>query len=161
MSVKRMRFLLIYSSVALLLLLLVIHFDAAGLFIYLGYLPAYLLVIGSIGVALLAFGRNSRTRAQALAAAFVSVLLLGGVPLIANTSTSPRKRFFLAFRSLTPGMAMVDAQAVMRPFGEPDRRRAPDTLTYRYRSDKSTIDVVHVNASKDGKQVVSVEFSPD
>lgn len=161
MPVKRMRFLVIYSSAALVLLLLLAHLDAVGLFIYFGYILAYLLVIGTIGVALFAFGRNSRTRMQTLTAVFVSVLLLGGVPFIARSSTSPRKQFFLAYKSLTPGMAMRDALAVMKPFGEPDRRLAPDTLTYRYQSDKSTIDVVHLNASKDGKQVVSVEFSPD
>ena len=156
-----MRFLVIYSLAALGLLLLLTHFDAAGLFIYFGYVPAYLLVIATIGVALFAFGRNSRTRIQTLTAVFVSVLLLGGVPLIAKIPTSPRKQFFLAYKSLTRGMEMTEALAVMKAFGEPDRRLAPDTLTYRYRTDKSTIDVVHLNPSKDGKQVASVEFSPD
>jgi hypothetical protein len=156
-----MRFLAIYSIAVLVLLALVTHFDAAGVFIYLGYSPAFLLAIGTIGVTLVAFGRRHRTRTQALATGVLSILLLGGVALITTIPTSPTKRFFLAYRSLVPGMAMADALTLMKPFCEPDRRLAPGTLTYRYRTDKSSVDVVHLYASTDGKQLKSAEFSPD
>jgi hypothetical protein len=158
---KSAPFSILFPLLASGLLGIIYALDGAGLFIYLGYGPAFLVSALLILGATIFFGRERRGRGQSLLLLAVSVALMAGVFIITRLPTSPRKSFFLSFSRIKPGMATAEAEKLLKPYGEIGFDRQEKAMTLRFRSNPGTVDVVHLKVTSDLTTISEAEFSPD
>lgn len=150
-----------YAFVVVGICIFLLYLDAAGTFIYLGYLPAALIALGIIVASVFAAGkvRPRLSKVNALVfgvGTFVLILVVAVCPFL---ETSERKAFFLAATSIKAGMSWEKAQDKLAAYSI--LARQSDSVTFFYRSSPNTVDVVIVELSSDGETVVSAEYSPD
>lgn len=137
-----------------------VYLDAAGIFIYFGYVPVALIVLFSVGLGLYMAGRVGQLTSRERSGFGVATLLLVFVSLASTfLPTSGRKGFFLAAKSLRPGMSLRTAQEKMRDYEVFSKPYS--SVTFSFRSGPDTVDTAVVHLTLDGKYIDSVEYSPD
>jgi hypothetical protein len=152
------------ASVCVVTAVLLWTLDAAGVFLYFSYIPAYALALGVLGCGLLQFRGQGRTRLEAFVLTFCSAGMFAFVLTLPRLVTSNRKAFGLAAESITEGMSVAEVRAHMQGFAaNPGYHSAeyPSTLGFYLLSAPGTQDVVLVRLSSDGQRVVGIEYSLD
>jgi hypothetical protein len=138
--------------------------DAAGVFLYFSYVPAYAVGLGMLGWCLLQFRGRRRTRLEALILTFCSAGMFAFVLTLPRLVTSNRKAFGLAAESIAEGMSVAEVRAHMQGVAaNPGYHSAeyPGTLGFYLLSAPGTQDAVLVRLSPDGQRVVGIEYSLD
>ena len=137
-----------------------LYLDAAGVFIYLGYVPAALLALGVVLGGVFAAGKvRQLSRVDVVAfgvATFGLVAIVVGCPFLA---TSQRKAFYLDATSVKAGMSWEEAQ--QRLAGYPTFEQHAGSVTFLHRSSPDTVDTAVVRLTSDGENVAAVEYSAD
>lgn len=160
LPVSRRRFTLGYALVAVGVGAGLLYLDAAGVFIYFGYVPAALLVLGVVLGGVFVAGKVDRlSRVDALAFGVATL----GLVVVALASpflpTSQRKAFYLAARSVKAGMSWEEAQHRMA--GYPTFEKHVGSVTFLQKSSPDTVDAAVIRLTSDGEQVAAVEYSAD
>ena len=90
-----MRLLLLYLFASPAFLWSIYELDGTGIFIYLGYGPAYLASLVVIAGALIHFGKKPRGRAEAISLLIGCLVVLAGAFICPTIPTSGTERRFL------------------------------------------------------------------
>jgi hypothetical protein len=138
----------------------ILTLDAVGVFIYSGYLFAYI-AASAVGIVLsLVIGRSlGAGRRLSVLISAIFILLLGAVSLTSMLPTSARKSFYLATTALKHGASIQDVKAALRRFDSSPFEASASSLTFSFQSSPGTVD--HAIAEfKDGR-LDRIEFSPD
>jgi hypothetical protein len=138
--------------------------DAAGAFIYFGYIPAYAVAVGLVALGLVLFGREPRIKSDAILLAVTTTVLFGFLLALPRVATSDRKAFSLVAASLTNGMSVTEVNTRMRVVASHPGFRAAvhsGALCFYLYSAPGTQDVIIVQPSSDGQRVVDVQYSVD
>lgn len=156
----RQRFTLGYALVAVAVGAGLLYLDAAGVFIYFGYVPAALLVLGVVLGGIIAGGRVGRlSKVDVLAFGVATLGLVAVVLACPFLPTSQRKAFYLAAKSVKAGMSWEEAQRRMAKY--PTFEKHAGSVTFLHRSSPDTADAAVVRLTSDGEQVAAVEYSAD
>lgn len=157
---SRHRFTLGYVLAAVAVCVILLYLDAVGVFIYFGYVPAALLVLGVVLGGVFAAGkvpRLSRVDVVAFGVATLGLIAVGVVcPFL---PTSQRKSFYLAATSVKAGMSWEEAQRRMAAY--PTFGQQAGAVTFLQKSSRDTVDTVVVRLTSDGETVAAVEYSAD
>lgn len=149
-----------WALLELVVLAVLTVLDAGGALIYFGYWTAFMLGLAFLGISALIFrGPEGRFPLRELLPSVALLALM--TSLLVHLPTSPRKRFFLAANRLYAGMSLADAETVMRPFDPHPFWEGRSSVTFSFRSSPGTTDSAIVTLAKDGRHILSVEFSPD
>lgn len=137
-----------------------LYLDASCVFIYLGYVPAALLVLGVVLGGIFMAGKVARlSRGDLVVFSAATLALLAVVVACPFLPTSPRKAFYLAATSVKAGMSLKGAQRRMADY--PTFEEHSGAITFLHKSNPDTVDAVVIRLSSDGKQVAAVEYSAD
>jgi hypothetical protein len=137
-----------------------VYLDAAGVFIYFGYVPAALLVLGVVLGGVFAAGKVPRlSRVDVVAFGVVTLGLIAVVAACPFLATSQRKAFYLDARSVKAGMSWEEAQRRMA--GYPTFDQHAGAVTFLQKSSPDTVDTAVVRLTSDGEMVAAVEYSAD
>jgi hypothetical protein len=137
-----------------------LYLDAVGVFIYFGYVPAALLVLGVVLGGVFAAGKVPRlSRVDVMAFGVATLGLIAVVVVCPFLPTSQRKAFYLAATSVKAGMSWEEAQRRMATY--PIFEQQAGAVTFLQRSSRDTVDTAVVRLTSDGETVAAVEYSAD
>jgi hypothetical protein len=137
-----------------------LYLDAAGVFIYFGYVPAALLVLGVVLGGVFAAGKVPRlSRVDVVAFGAATLGLIAMVVACPFLATSQRKAFYLDATSVKAGMSWEEAQRRMAGYSTFEQHAG--SVTFLQKSSRDTVDTAVVRLTTDGKKVASVEYSAD
>ena len=154
------RFRLSYVLTALAAGAGLLYLDASGVFIYLGYVPAALLVLGVVLGGIFMAGKVARlSRGDVLVFGAATLALIAVAVACPFLPTSQRKAFYLAATSVKAGMSWDEAKQRMAAYSTFEEHAG--AITFLRESSSDTVDAAAVLLTRDGKQVESVEYSAD
>jgi hypothetical protein len=134
--------------------------DRAGVFIYFGYVPVFVMFAAAVVGMLISMRRAPVSRAEAVALLVATLLLLASGAALPRTKTGPRKAFYIAASKVTPGMQNRVVESAMRSFDNSPFSIEPSVVTYRYASSERTVDTFTVRFDGEGR-VSSTRYSAD
>lgn len=155
------RFSLTCIGVAVATLAAMVLLDVVGIFMYFTYIPAYALALVIIAARIIAAGKTPLTRWDILVFLASSAILVAAILILPGVETSPRKGFYLAWKSLRPGMAIDEVKAKLRRFDQSPHFRDPCTYSFGFVSAPRTTDVIVVHCDPTTNRVVATDYSPD
>lgn len=134
--------------------------DRAGVFIYFGYVPVFVMFAAAVVGMLISMRRAPVSRAEAVVLLVATLLLFAGGAALPRTKTGPRKAFYIAASKVTGGMEGRVVETAMRSFDSSPFSKEPGVVTYQYASSERTIDTLTVRFNHDGR-VSSTSYSAD
>ena len=154
-----------YAGVGLLITGLCLYLDAAGVFIYVTYVPLYAsaLVYFVMGYFVMGLrtGPNKGTAARRAAVApnLIAIIISGAIALTSILRTSERKGFYLDAKSIRAGMPISLIQDTMGQYEVFDRNRG--SVTFSYRANQQTTDHLIIELTEDLQYAKRVRYSVD
>jgi len=137
-----------------------LYLDAAGVFIYFGYVPAALLVLGVVLGGAFAAGKVPRlSRVDVVVFGVATLGLIAVVVACPFLATSQRKAFYLDATSVKAGMSWEEAQRRMAGYSTFEEHVG--SVTFLQKSSRDTVDTAVVRLTSDGEKVAAVEYSAD